>query len=71
MSRSTPPRQPDTYLGETRAQGLQRKLPYYLLGLAIGCIMVGVIVVMRQRALGPTPGQPSPPTTQPAQSAPR
>lgn len=47
-------------LHETPSQSLRRKLPYYLIGLAIGCFVVGIMIMLRQMATPPAPpaGQP-------------
>lgn len=48
---------------ESPRRSLQRKLPYYLLGLAIGCVLVGFMVLARQSALRTQPTQEDPAAT--------
>ncbi|GEM_PF-1698334 len=56
---STPPA-PSPYLGETPSQSLRRKLPYYVFGLAIGCVLVGLMVMLRQMTAPTVPVAPAP-----------
>ncbi|MFN7019697.1 MAG: hypothetical protein ACK4WH_00030 [Phycisphaerales bacterium] len=49
--------------GESPRQSLQRKIPYYLLGLAIGCVLVGFMVLARQSAINSGPQQDNPAAT--------
>ncbi|MEX2219643.1 MAG: hypothetical protein WD749_12890 [Phycisphaerales bacterium] len=56
----------------TRHSGLRDRLGTYFLGVAIGCVLVGVLLMMRRAMIGPPPqaapqGQPAP--AQPAPPA--
>jgi hypothetical protein len=59
------PPDPPPYLGETPRQSVQRKLPYYLLGLAIGCVLVGLLLMLRQMVVPPGAVGPNPSPTRP------
>lgn len=54
-------------LHETPSQSLRRKLPYYLIGLAIGCFVVGIMIMLRQMAAPPAPPADQPGGPPPAQ----
>ena len=62
------PPDPPPYLGETTRQSVQRKLPYYLLGLALGCVLVGIIMMIKQMSSSPSPTSPA--SSSPGQSSP-
>jgi hypothetical protein len=59
MSDLPPPPPPPPYLGETTSQSLRRKLPYYIFGLALGCVLVGLILMLKQFIM-PQPPAPTP-----------
>lgn len=69
MSVQRPP-DPPAYLGETSRQSAQRKLPYYMLGLAIGCVLVGLILMIKQFTTPSTPPQPADAPNSASQPAP-
>lgn len=56
--RKDSPLQPPSYLAETPNQAMRRKLRYYIQGLAIGFLMLGMILLLRlmlaQQANPPT-----------------
>ena len=52
----------------TRHSGLRQRLATYFMGVAIGCLLVGVLLMMRQAMMAPRQQPQSPPP--PAQPAP-